>query len=91
MKNQILSIFRPEIVSMVPYRSARSQNNTGIIFLDANENKEILPGYENLNQYPSQQPAYVLNLLSTLYAVDFENILVTRGSDEAIDLLVRAT
>jgi histidinol-phosphate aminotransferase len=42
-----------------------------------------------LNRYPEPQPRELVARLAALYAVAAENVLVTRGSDEAIDLLMR--
>jgi histidinol-phosphate aminotransferase len=81
-----LALARSEIVSMSAYRSARSEKLTASIWLDANEN----PWNENrYNRYPEPQPASVVSKLSTIYDVNPGQILVTRGSDEGIDLLVR--
>ena len=43
-----------------------------------------------LNRYPEPQPAELIEHLAQLYGVAPENVLVGRGSDEGIDLLVRA-
>jgi histidinol-phosphate aminotransferase len=43
-----------------------------------------------LNRYPEPQPRALLERLALLYGVAPERILAGRGSDEAIDLLVRA-
>ncbi len=86
MKNTIVDLARPEIIAMQAYRSARSEGLTGSIFLDANEN----PWDETLyNRYPEPQPQALLMQLSALYGVKTERMLITRGSDEGIDLLVR--
>jgi histidinol-phosphate aminotransferase len=42
-----------------------------------------------LNRYPSPQPALLRSRMAELYAVPESNVLVTRGSDEGIDLLTR--
>ncbi len=42
------------------------------------------------NRYPDPQPAGVAAALASLYGVEREQLFVGRGSDEAIDLLVRA-
>ena len=46
--------------------------------------------HAGLNRYPEPQPAGLVERLATLYDVLHERLLVTRGSDEAIDLLIRA-
>lgn len=43
-----------------------------------------------LNRYPDPQPERLLDRLAELYGVNRDQVLVSRGSDEAIDLLVRA-
>jgi histidinol-phosphate aminotransferase len=42
-----------------------------------------------LNRYPEPQPQALVERLASLYSVAPESILIGRGSDEAIDLLVR--
>jgi histidinol-phosphate aminotransferase len=46
-------------------------------------------GRLNLNRYPDPQPPELIGKLSTLYEVAPAQMLVTRGSDEGIDLLLR--
>jgi len=43
-----------------------------------------------LNRYPEPQPPELIERLAELYGVDKHQVLAGRGSDEAIDLLVRA-
>ncbi len=43
-----------------------------------------------LNRYPEPQPPALVERLAQLYGVAPDRVLVGRGSDEAIDLLVRA-
>jgi histidinol-phosphate aminotransferase len=43
-----------------------------------------------LNRYPEPQPRALVERMAELYAMPPANLLVGRGSDEAIDLLVRA-
>ena len=86
----ILDRARPNIRNLQPYVSARMDKSTGIL-LNANENPwcpDGLPGA--LNRYPAPQPADAVTALSQLYGCDSNQMLVTRGSDEGIDLLTRA-
>jgi len=87
----VLSLLRPEILALAPYSSARKESSGGRIWLDANENP-LTPsaGKPLLNRYPEPQPAELIAQLAAYYAVAENNILVTRGSDEGIDLLLRA-
>jgi histidinol-phosphate aminotransferase len=43
-----------------------------------------------LNRYPDPQPAELIAALAALYGVEPQTVLATRGTDEGIDLLVRA-
>ena len=86
----IESLARPEIVAMKPYSSARKEAPGKGILLNANESPRPLlevPG--SLNRYPDPQPAELILRLANLYDVPEEQLLITRGSDEGIDLLVR--
>ncbi len=96
---QTLSLVRPEILALTPYSSARKEAKADggarpepvrKIWLDANENPETPSAHRPLfNRYPDPQPPDLIARLASLYAVDPAQILVTRGSDEGIDLLLR--
>ena len=94
----ILKLIRPEILKLQPYESARvvaeKAGFTGKVWLDANENPFAPYSANGLsfapNRYPEPQPEDLKNRLAELYEVSSENILITRGSDEAIDFTVRA-
>ena len=61
------------------------------IRLDANENPyaALVTGQPTINRYPEPQPATLRARLAALYGVAPERLWVTRGSDDAIDLLIR--
>lgn len=82
---------RPEILALQPYASARAVADSSGILLNANENPFPPPGDPGLalNRYPDPQPAELKDRLAEYYEVDPEQLLITRGSDEGIDLLVR--
>ena len=88
----VLDLARPEIRAMQPYSSARMEAGSGEVFLNANESAWAPVGDDGLgcNRYPEPQPAALVEALAALYGVRREQLLVGRGSDEAIDLLVRA-
>jgi histidinol-phosphate aminotransferase/imidazoleglycerol-phosphate dehydratase/histidinol-phosphatase len=92
--NWLNQIARPEILALTPYSSARGEyQGTQEIKLDANENPNAPYGDENalnLNRYPEPQPVALCNKLANLYGVSYEQLLITRGMDEGIDLLIRA-
>ncbi|MGE7136149.1 histidinol-phosphate transaminase [Luteibacter sp. NPDC031894] len=88
----VLDLARPDIRALSPYSSARMEAQGGTVLLNANESSRPpnIPGGEGLNRYPDPQPPALVASLAELYGCDADRILVTRGSDEAIDLLVRA-
>jgi len=88
----VLDLARPEIRALQPYSSARMEAGGGQIFLNANESAWAPAGDDELgcNRYPEPQPAALVSTLAALYGLRHEQLLVGRGSDEAIDLLVRA-
>ena len=87
----VLDLARPEIRAMQPYSSARMEASGGKVFLNANESPWASNGDDlGCNRYPDPQPAALIDALAALYGVQREQLLVGRGSDEAIDLLVRA-
>ncbi|MCW8871221.1 MAG: histidinol-phosphate transaminase [Xanthomonadales bacterium] len=89
----IESLARPEIVAMRPYSSARKEAPGEGILLNANEAPwSLLDGSDGeapLNRYPEPQPLALVERLADLYGVPPDQVLVTRGSDEGIDLLTR--
>jgi histidinol-phosphate aminotransferase len=87
----VLDLARPEIRAMQPYSSARMEASGGQILLNANESPWSSNGDDlGCNRYPDPQPAALIDALAALYGVQRDQLLVGRGSDEAIDLLVRA-
>jgi histidinol-phosphate aminotransferase len=89
----IEALARPDIVAMQPYSSARKEAAGEGVLLNANEAPwSLLEGSDweaRLNRYPDPQPAALVERLASLYGVPAEHVLVTRGSDEGIDLLTR--
>jgi histidinol-phosphate aminotransferase len=88
----ILSLVREDLREFAGYSSARRAGVTGNVWLNANESAWRNPADAGLgaNRYPDPQPAALRARLGELYGVRAEQVLVGRGSDEAIDLLVRA-
>ena len=93
MTGPALHLARPEVLRMQAYVSARSiaAANDALRLLDANEAPESFDADgPPIHRYPSQQPERLVERLAHLYGLPQENLLVTRGSDEAIDLVIRA-
>lgn len=90
------SAFSPYSENVSLKKSSNDEFNYNTIYLDANENFKapdlfkVLPWESDLNRYPSPQPDLILKRFSEIYNVNPENILITRGSDEAIDILTRS-
>jgi histidinol-phosphate aminotransferase len=85
-----LILARPDLLDLEPYQHAAWE--PALVRLHANENPWRPPGDNSaagLNRYPEPQPARLIERLAALYEVGLERLLVGRGSDEAIDLLVR--
>lgn len=80
---------RPEIRALRPYTT--SPANAALIRLNANESPAAVGSgaATGINRYPSIRPTALTQKLAAHYAVAVDNILVTRGSSEGIDLLLR--
>jgi len=88
--NPALALARPEIRGIKPYSHAAWLPS--LTRLHANEAPWRPAGdatAAGLNRYPEPQPAALVERLAGLYAVPAGNVLVARGSDEAIDVLSR--
>lgn len=84
------SLARPEISRLYGYESAGQMANT--VRLHANEaswSGSGTPFDQPMNRYPEIRPDALRSRLADWYSVPRENLLVTRGSSEAIDLLIR--
>src|SRR5439155_21058534 len=76
---------------LVPYSSARDElKEDANVFLDANENSYGSPLTKWYNRYPDPLQIKVKEKLSSIKAVPVENILLANGSDDCIDVLLRA-
>jgi histidinol-phosphate aminotransferase len=91
MTGFLLKFVRDHFRTMEGYVSAgmeMAKDHTKI-FLNANENPFELPGLEGLNRYPEPQPAALLEAFAQTYGVEHNQIVITRGADEAIAILIR--
>ncbi len=86
----MLELVRPELRGLAGYSSARMESSRAGTLLNANESPWPQQLDRPLNRYPDPQPAALCARLAALYGVEPDQILASRGSDEAIDLLVRA-
>lgn len=86
-KIRIQSVTRDNILKMHPYSSARDefQGNASVL-LDANEN----PFNNPYNRYPDPHQRELKGQISAITGMSVDSIFLGNGSDEAIDLLIRA-
>lgn len=85
----IAALARPEIRNLRAYQATDSER--GATRLNANEAPRVIGKgiAEGLNRYPAIRPAALARQMAAYYGVAADNILVTRGSSEGIDLLLR--
>lgn len=84
---KIKNLIRKNIQSMVPYTSARDEfDGEAEVYLDANES----PFKTDSNRYPDPLQRKVKEQIALLKGIDTSSIFLGNGSDEAIDLLIRA-
>ncbi len=88
----VLDLVRDDLRGFAGYSSARSAKLAGEIWLNANESAWANPGdaQASCRRYPEPQPQALRERMAALYGCAPEQLLLGRGSDEAIDLLVRA-
>src|SRR5690606_5758979 len=83
----INSLVRRNVLAMKPYSSARDEfHGEAEVFLDANENPYPSP----YNRYPDPLQWKVKEKLGELKGIDPKQIFLGNGSDEPIDLIIRA-
>ncbi len=86
----IVKLARAEIQTLSAYQAAAQVDDT--VRLNANES----PGFNTvgnfrrpLNRYPEVRPQWLQNALAARFGCQGDQLLVTRGSSEAIDLIIR--
>ena len=85
------NLIRENIKKLTPYSSARDEfHGEAKIFLDANENSLGSPLPKWYNRYPDPQQMKVKEKLSSIKGVPVQNTFLGNGSDECIDILIRA-
>ncbi len=78
-------LMREDLRYFNSYSSARKEASAALINLNANES----PWESGFNRYPEQQPLTLVEKCAQYFSVDNDEILITRGSDEGIDCLMR--
>ena len=89
----IENLARANVRELTPYQSARRLGGNGDVWLNANE-YPIAPEFQltaqTFNRYPECQPVRVIERYADYAGVKKEQVLVSRGADEGIELLIRA-
>ncbi len=78
--------------ALTPYQSARRIGGHGHTFLNANESPKseaYLLNSTSLNRYPDCQPHDLIEKYSDYVGMRKDQVLASRGSDEAIGLIIR--
>ncbi len=87
MAIDINSLVRKNVLKLKPYSSARDDfQGNGSVFLDANES----PYPTAYNRYPDPHQTKLKDKIAALKNVKADQIFLGNGSDEPIDLLIRA-
>jgi len=89
----IEELARQNVRELTPYQSARRLGGKGDVWLNANEFPTAVPfelTQQTLNRYPECQPKTVIENYAQYAGVKAEQVLVSRGADEGIELLIRA-
>ncbi|MFZ5429111.1 MAG: histidinol-phosphate transaminase [Bacteroidota bacterium] len=83
----LLKYLRSNILNLKPYSSARDEySGEAMVFLDANEN----PFNQPYNRYPDPLQRALKARIAELKLLSADSIFLGNGSDEPIDLLIRA-
>jgi len=89
----IEELARANVRELVPYQSARRLGGKGDVWLNANEYPQAVEFQltaQTLNRYPECQPKAVIENYARYAGVKPQQVLVSRGADEGIELLIRA-
>ncbi|MCY7295481.1 histidinol-phosphate transaminase [Alteromonas sp. a30] len=81
------------IRDLVPYESARRLFSGGHYWLNANESPYANPYLiddSHFNRYPDCQPPALIKAYAQYAGVEANQVIVSRGADEGIELLIRA-
>lgn len=92
MSDFIAALQRPHLAAITPYQSARRSMSGGSVWLNANEAPATpaFPEQEQWHRYPSFQSDALNQAYASYAGVSREQVLSCRGSDEAIELLIRS-
>lgn len=85
---ELEKLVRKNVMKLKPYSSARDEfQGNASVYLDANENPYPASKY---NRYPDPHQIKLKQRISEIKGIPVEQIFLGNGSDEPIDLLIRA-
>lgn len=85
---ELEKLVRKNVWKLKPYSSARDEfQGNASVYLDANENPYPASQY---NRYPDPHQIKLKKIISGIKSIPVEQIFLGNGSDEPIDLLIRA-
>ncbi|MES1218823.1 MAG: histidinol-phosphate transaminase, partial [Bacteroidota bacterium] len=91
MSFDLNNLVRENVKRLTPYSSARDEfKGEAKVYLDANENSLGSPLIKWYNRYPDPLQLKVKEKLSEIKGVPVANTFLGNGSDECIDILIRA-
>lgn len=93
MSELMENLARCNVRALTPYQSARRLGGSGNVWLNANEYPDSVTyslTNNQLNRYPECQPQQVLQRYADYAGISTEQLLVSRGADEGIELIIRA-
>ena len=84
-------LIRKHLLDLKPYSSAREEYTGKLgVFLDANENPLGSATEADYNRYPDPLQRQLKSTVAAIKGVEVDQIFLGNGSDEPIDLLIRA-
>jgi histidinol-phosphate aminotransferase len=95
LEHPISALVRPNILALQPYSSARDEFkadaiNDALVFLDANESSLGSPLERDFSRYPDPIQRGLKMQIAAMKQLEPDQVFLGNGSDEAIDLLLRA-
>ena len=90
--NGFIRLMPKFLQTLTPYESPREGISGKTAWLNSNEYPEptaYAMRFDTLNRYPEVQPRIFCERYATYAGVQPRSVLVTRGADEAIELLIR--
>ena len=88
---EISKLLRPHLLNLTPYSSARDEfQGNADVYLDANENAFGSTSKDPYRRYPDPYQKALKAKIGEIKGINVDKIFLGNGSDEPIDLLIRA-